>query len=56
MQAKKELVARVVSGLALESCRNTCIGSVLSRGISGGEVRNLPYFSKHAVNEEATHT
>ena len=37
-QAKRDLVDRVVAKLALESCRNTCIGSVLSRGISGGEV------------------
>ena len=34
-----ELVDRVLARLALESCRDTCIGSVLSRGISGGEVR-----------------
>ena len=39
LQAKRELVAGVVSRLGLPSCRNTRIGSVLSRGISGGEVR-----------------
>ncbi len=39
LQAKRELVEGVVSRLGLESCRNTRIGSVLSRGISGGEAR-----------------
>ena len=35
---KKQRVDRVVESLALQSCRNTHIGSVLARGISGGEV------------------
>ena len=30
---------KVINSLALQSCRNTHIGSVLARGISGGEVR-----------------
>ena len=38
VQAKKELVEGIVVKLALDSCRDTRIGSVLSRGISGGEV------------------
>jgi len=43
LQAKRELVEGVVSRLGLDSCRDTRIGSVLSRGISGGEVLpNLP--------------
>jgi len=40
-QQKKERVDRVINSLALQSCRNTHIGSVLARGISGGEVRSL---------------
>ena len=39
VQQKKERVDRVINSLALQSCRNTHIGSVLARGISGGEVR-----------------
>ena len=42
LQAKREQVEAIVSRLALQSCRDTRIGSVLSRGISGGEV--LPSF------------
>ena len=42
LQVKKEHVDSLIESLALQSCRNTQIGGILSRGISGGEVRSRP--------------
>ena len=39
VQAKRDVVDRVIAELSLQSCRNTRIGSATHRGISGGEVR-----------------
>ena len=37
-QAKRELVDRIISKLALQGCRDRLIGGPQRRGISGGEV------------------
>ena len=38
VQAKRELVERIISALSLQGCRDRLIGSSERRGISGGEV------------------
>ena len=38
LQAKKQVVEGIVSKMALEPCRDTRISSMLTRGVSGGEV------------------
>jgi len=38
VQEKKARVEKLIQQLALQSCRNTIIGSSLDRGVSGGEV------------------
>ncbi|CAD7929107.1 unnamed protein product [Amoebophrya sp. A25] len=35
----RELVASVIKKLSLQSCKDTKIGSVLQRGISGGQAK-----------------
>ncbi len=38
---KKQIVEGVIEALALDTCRNTPIGSALSRGISGGQAKRV---------------
>lgn len=38
---KKQIVEDVIQALALETCRNTPIGSALTRGISGGQAKRV---------------
>ncbi len=38
-QSKKDRVEQLLTTLALQGCRNTCIGDSLARGISGGQAK-----------------
>ena len=38
-KSKKDRVEQLLNTLALQGCRNTCIGDALSRGISGGQAK-----------------
>lgn len=41
IEEKKRVVESVIEALALETCRNTPIGSALTRGISGGQAKRV---------------
>ncbi|KAK9817026.1 hypothetical protein WJX72_008524 [[Myrmecia] bisecta] len=41
MQAKRSSVERIMDGLKLQSCRDVKIGSVMHKGISGGQAKRV---------------
>lgn len=38
-KSKRDRVEQLLTTLALQGCRNTCIGDTLARGISGGQAK-----------------